>query len=501
MLHGDCLELLPTLKDLDACICDPPYHLTSIVKRFSNATEDDVYRNAELRKTFNQGASPFARQAKGFMGKQWDGGDIAFNVETWRLVYDALKPGAHLVAFGGTRTFHRMACAIEDAGFEIRDCLCWLYGTGFPKSHDISKAIDKHGGQQIAWFGPWFRKWREERGITQKQVAALFPSKSGNLTGCVANWELGFNLPTPEQFNAIRDAYGLPFATLEAAEREVLETRRDSGGRNVPILNADGARNYNITAPTTPEALKWQGWGTALKPAFEPIILARKPLSEGTVAANVLAHGTGAINIDACRIEADDAPEGRTRHGGGRAFAEGVCGFKQDAITTAPAGRWPANVCHDGSDEVEQAFAAFGEKGGGFGVRGSDAGNTMYGNGLGLNRPTTGQTVGFGDTGTASRFFYSAKASKADRAGSKHPTVKPQSLMRWLCRLVTPPGGTILDCFAGSGSTGAAAMREGFNSILIEREAEYVADIQRRIAQVEAEATTIITTAQMDMFA
>ncbi len=225
-LHcGDCLEILPTLAEnsIDACVTDPPYHLTSIVKRFGTD-------NAAPAQFGKDGA--YARAAAGFMGRKWDGGDVAFRVETWREVYRVLKPGAHLIAFGGTRTFHRMACAIEDAGFEIRDQIQWLYGSGFPKSHDVSKGIDRAAGAE-----------REVLGIA---------GKSGSERSCMAG----------------------DFA----------------GGE------------YLATAAATTAARQWEGWGTALKPACEPIVLARKPLSESTVAANVLKWGTGALNIDGCRV-------------------------------------------------------------------------------------------------------------------------------------------------------------------------------------------------------
>ncbi len=313
--NGDCLEVMGLLAltgtRVDSVVCDPPYHLASIVKRFSAA-------NAAPPKT-NGATGVYKRAAAGFMGKKWDGGDISFRPETWALAFDLLKPGGHLVAFSGTRTYHRMACAIEDAGFEIRDQLGWAYGTGFPKSH--------------------------------------------KLTGKVAGFD---------------------------------------------------------------------GWGTALKPAWEPIVLARRPLI-CTVAENVLKYGTGAINVDACRVGSEVLPA--------QIAGEAKLGTfeRKNMLTPERVGRFPANLLHDNSQEVQDVL------------------------------------------GKASRFFYSAKASKADRNGSKHPTVKPVSLMKWLTRLITPPGGTILDPFAGTGTTGHAATNQGFRSILIEREVEYFADIIQRL--------------------
>ena len=373
-----------------------------------------------------------------FMGRKWDY-DVP-SVDIWTECLRVLKPGGHLLAFAGTRTQHRMCVNIEDAGFEIRDMIAWVYGSGFPKSMNVGKAIDKHGGSSVAWFGPWFRKWRAERGITQKQVAALFPSKTGGLTGCVANWELGFNLPTPEQFNLIRDTFGLPFESINAAEREVTGRRSDGAG-NGSVVGLGSGRSmdteYDITAPATPEAQQWDGWGTALKPALEPITVARKPF-KGTVANNVLTHGTGAINIDGCRVGIADwgSRPPRTPNailGGG----------KGTNLTASEApdgmGRWPANLIHDGSDEVTELF------------------------------------------GDAQRYFYVPKCSKKDRDGSTHPTMKPTDLMAYLCRLVTPPSGIVLDPFMGSGSTGKAAMREGFSFIGIERDPEYYAIAEGRV--------------------
>jgi site-specific DNA-methyltransferase (adenine-specific) len=239
-----------------------------------------------------------------------------------------------------------------------------------------------------------------------------------------------------------------------------------------------GGANYERTdkgEPITPEAGAWRGWGTALKPAWEPICIARKPLI-GTVAGNVLAHGVGALNVDSCRVDGGERPliksDRRLEH---NTYGPGLGGF-QSAGTTA-LGRWPANVLHDGSEEVLQAFPeAPGQLAAA--SRSSDSRETqnVYG---AMQRGSNGASAR-GDTGSAARFFYCAKASKKDRADSKHPTVKPIALMRYLCRLVTPPGGLVLDPFAGSGTTGQAALDEGFRAVLIEREAEYIDDIRRR---------------------
>jgi DNA modification methylase len=411
-----------------------------------------------------------------FMGKRWDY-DVPSG-EVWAEGLRVLKPGGHLLAFAGTRTQHRMACRIEDAGFEIRDMIAWVYGSGFPKSLDVSKAIDKHGGQSVAWFGPWFRNWREAQGINQKQVAALFPSKTGNLTGCVANWELGFNMPTPEQFNLIRDTFGLPFESIQAAEREVVgQHETDMGGLGGERL---GQKGGDITAPATPEAQQWSGWGTALKPALEPITMARKPLT-GTVAANVLEHGTGALNVDGCRVG--------TEGGGGNGLGSHYdrLGNTEPLVrhsqASGPVGRWPANLIHDGSDEVVGLFPQ--QQSGGF-SQGMIQHSRTYNVAEGVQAERV-RDARAPDTGSAARFFYTAKAAKSDRDdGNTHPTVKPTDLMRYLCRLVTPPGGIVLDPFMGSGSTGKAAMLEGFEFIGIEREPSYHAIAEQRIGRAAA---------------
>lgn len=331
--NGDCLDILRGLPDcsVDAIVTDPPYGLA-------------------------------------FMGKRLDY-DVP-SVEVWAECLRVLKPGGHLLAFAGTRTQHRMAVRIEDGGFETRDMIAWVYGSGFPKSHDVSKAIDKAAGAEREVVGP---------------------NKFAHLN-CKEN----------------ATCYGT-------------------------------ASRPNETAPATDAARAWQGWGTALKPALEPITVARKPLS-GTVAANVLAHGTGALNIDGGRVAAEQGDEPlRWAHGRGMGFHGAEDRGRCEALTSP--GRWPANLIHDGSDEVT------------------------------------------GLLGDAARFFYCAKASKRDRdEGNIHPTVKPTDLMRYLCRLVTPPGGVVLDPFMGSGSTGKAALREGFRFIGIERDPDYIEIARARIA-------------------
>jgi len=366
LLHGNCLEVMATLdaESVDSIVTDPPYGLS-------------------------------------FMGKDWD--HSVPGEAFWREALRVAKPGAHLLAFGGSRTYHRLACAIEDAGWEIRDCIMWVYGSGFPKSHDVSKAIDREAGATTAW----------------------------------------------------------------------------------------------------------QGWGTALKPAYEPIIVARKPLI-GTVAANVQQYGTGAINVDGCRVETTD---NRDRLGSG---AKGSNGCYGDSVTynsySHTSGRWPANFIHDGSDEVMELFPVT-TSGNLQSKHVSRTTSSIYSGGW-AKSDNTGRSWG-NDSGSAARFFYCAKASKRDRdegldmfdvvrtggmqatadgsmltgsgnerttaRANHHPTVKPTDLMRYLCRLVTPSGGTVLDSFMGSGSTGKGATLEGFDFIGIEQNAEYLEIAKARI--------------------
>lgn len=418
---GDCLDVLPRLEEasIDSCCCDPPYHLTSIVKRFGSDTAAPAKpfgkSNMQDKTWVDPQAKQFVRLTKGFMGKQWDGGDIAFRPETWAAVHRVLKPGAHLLAFGGTRTLGRMQVAIEESGFEIRDCILWLYGSGFPKSHDVSKGIDRAAGAE-----------RETIGINEDYLRR---KPNGMKT-------------------AGASTYGYSQNQYETDAR--------------------------ITTPSTDAARQWSGFGTALKPACEIIVLARKPLI-GTVAQNVLAHGTGVLNIDGCRV----GPATDTRRPNGT-FPHSDDAWEPHLEIGGQnmQGRWPANVCHDGSEEVVAAFPdAPGQQGDVCGTEPSRPFGQIYGT---MSRDTLPFTARR-DSGSASRFFYTAKADSDDRLGSKHPTVKPLDLMQWLVRLVTPPGGTCLDPFAGTGTTGEAAFREGMKAILIEREPEYQDDIRRRM--------------------
>lgn len=442
-LHaGDCLDVIKTLADasVDSVVTDPPYGLA-------------------------------------FMAKHWDSAcakQVAFNPSFWSEVYRVLKPGGHVLAFGGTRTVHRLTCAIEDAGFEIRDMVAWLYGSGFPKSHDVGKQIDRRPGvERHPEFAADLRAAMAAKGFTNTFDVA--EKVVGRRTGAVANWQK-YQWPEARWWPALRDLLDMDEAKWGSviAEAERVKTGQRKSGDPVAWYGqaerGDGL--VDVTSPTSAGAKQWDGWGTALKPALEPITVGRKPLA-GTVAENVLAHGTGALNIAGCRVVSDARPliqsDRRLAH---NTYGPGLGGSK--AVGQTDLGRWPANLIHDGSDEVVAAFPESKD-----GVAGARSGTSeIAAVGLGAYSNAWG---GYGGQGSAARFFYNAKADSDDRIGSKHPTVKPVDLMRYLVRLITPPGGTVLDPFAGTGTTGEAAFYEGFRAVLIEREEEYRADIARRM--------------------
>jgi DNA modification methylase len=444
LLHGDCLERLRELPacSVDACVTDPPYGLS-------------------------------------FMGKKWDydvpGEDI------WRECLRVLKPGGHLLAFAGTRTQHRMAVRIEDAGFEIRDMIAWVYGSGFPKSMDVSKAIDKCNGETGRLLK--FTEWMRTTGLTARQVDKITGTNMGGHYLTAASQPA---IPTPALWALLRSHCGDVPEWVDQLVQRIEAEREVVGVCSVPIGHSfagetyqgegrTGSKTASITAPATPEAQQWAGWGTALKPALEPITMARKPFSS-TVAANVLEHGTGAINIDGCRVPGSYETRNRQNDGGNSMFGMGAGG---GAFVPAE-GRWPANLIHDGSDEVVGLFPeSKGQQGAISGKEPSGKTNAVYGEYQQRN-----ESEPRNDSGSAARFFYQAKCSKKDRGeGNTHPTVKPTDLMAYLCRLVTPPGGIVLDPFMGSGSTGKAAMLEGFRFIGIEREAEYLEIAKQRMQE------------------
>lgn len=569
IIEGDSREVLTEFADnsIDSCVTDPPYALVSISKRFGA-----------------EGAAPaqygkdgvYARASAGFMGKTWDTGKTAFDPAFWAEVLRVLKPGAHLLAFGGTRTYHRLACAIEDAGFEIRDCIYWHYGSGFPKSHNISKRLTADGAicscsenvrylrQSVDAADPLsggseadlqqgmqgsanrlqkrrppvavqpasddhLRRLRSDEGGTASvaeeggEADMLAPLQRHPALQRIgeAQWEHegqeGHPAVRPEQPGMEgRGDLSEPTRELRLGEIRPVPASPDLDGSQGRLRDGASAGNGRVDrapadedgdgASSGPSAAQqsevepgaladqpgsqtggvWpvcggcgkpivpDGLGTALKPATEPICVARKPLA-GTVAENVLVHGTGALNIDGCRVgwPGGKAPEiGTPGWGGPHKKSTAVPGQDGDTVERAgPSGlgRWPANIIHDGSDEV---LAAFPETISGAMKRevpGYDGDSVT-----GFMRGRSGPSNQYGDSGSASRFFYCAKASKKDRGdGNTHPTVKPTELMRYLCRLVTPPGGTVLDPFMGSGSTGVAAQDEGFSFTGIEADASY----------------------------
>ena len=451
LINGDCLEAMAALPDssVDAIVTDPPYGLS-------------------------------------FMGKAWDY-DVP-QVEVWREALRVLKPGGHLLSFFGSRTYHRGAVQIEDAGFEIRDQIMWIYGSGFPKSLDVSKAIDKCNGDPNRLHK--FTAWMRTTGVTARQLDQITDTNMGGHYLTAASQPA---IPTVALWKLIRPLCGDVPAWVDElvqrieAEREVVgnetKARSTSGKSALPTVGGETVyETWDITAPATDAAKQWDGWGTALKPAHEPVVMARKPLI-GTVAANVMEHGTGAINVDGCRVGTEAV---RKNTAGGLGYQGGEQITSGTGTTMHTDGRWPANVIHDGSDEVVELFPQADGMRRGTLRRGATTGLAMGAHGIyGEMQPMEVQ-AGYGDSGSAARFFYCAKANKADRGeGNTHPTVKPTDLMRYLCRLVTPPGGVVLDPFMGSGSTGKAALLEGFDFIGIERDPNYYEIAQQRVCDME----------------
>jgi len=411
LYNDDCLNAMRRLEDssVDSIVTDPPYGLTTNKKGGTGVA------SVNLESPYGRARIGTGNGSGGFMGMKWDS-DVP-SVEVWAECLRVLKPGGHLLAFAGTRTQHRMAARIEDAGFEIRDMIAWVYGSGFPKSHDVSKAIDKQAGVD-----------REDKfeGAFERRAG---PTGNKKCDAC-GKWLVS----------------GSPCQCPRPQDE-----------------------------PTTEAAKQWQGWGTALKPALEPITVARKPLA-GTVAANVLAHGTGAINVDVCRV-AGEPWKAVAPNAGGR--SGGILGKQSEHPGGDPHeyGRWPANLIHDGSDEVVAGFPV--TKSGTLTPDMIVKASTGWSGGSQADRV---KSSFFANEGSGARFFYCAKASKRDRDdGNTHPTVKPTDLMRYLCRLVTRPGGVVLDPFMGSGSTGKGAMLEGFQFIGCELSPEYFEIAKARI--------------------
>jgi DNA modification methylase len=467
LFWGDCIPIMAGMPadSVDAIVCDPPYSYS-------------------------------------FMGREWDRHDTPQVFQDWCLAWATeamrvLKPGGHLLAFGGTRTWHRLACGIEDAGFEIRDSIAWLYGEGFPKSRDVGKAIDRarHAQSDVLRATEWIARHTTAKAL---DAAAQTNGMGGHWTSQGAQAAV----PTAEQWHLISHLlpdppeWLLPLILPSRAPGEAWGQREKIGvgqyagrgrvasGSQVDV--GDSAMTV-ITAPATDAARQWQGWGTAMKPAHEPIVVARKPI-RGTVAGNVLEHGTGAINIDACRVAATDkakfpagiVSETESVYGSG----SGMYANRPRLDDPNPAGRWPPNVCldEDSAAELDGQSGTLTSGNMPYKLNDTPRQGAAYGT---LSAQTASPT--YGDSGGASRFFptfrYEAKASTAERptlGGKPHPTVKPIKLMQWLVRLVTPPHGVVLDMFAGSGTTGEAAVREGFEAILIEKDPDSLPLIRER---------------------
>jgi len=605
LINGDCIEELKKLPDnsIDSIVTDPPYHL-STVKRFSKKDSGD---------NWNVKSGVFHRGSKGFMGKEWDGGDIAFKPEVWYECLRVLKPGGHILSFGGTRTYHRMAVAIEDAGFEILDCIFWCYGSGFPKSHNIGKAVDKKMGNERIKTGEIKKHAQKGVAIAEERGAvgggAFGQAKEEEITKGNSKWE-GWG-------TALKPAVEpVVLGRKPLSEKTIAENvlKHGTGG-----LNIDGSRvgneerTYDLTmtsgnfettgggknkkqdkvtttgrfpaniildkeagkildeqsgdtgCSSNREKYKGKKYGKSvflgegpefnsptytdkggasryfkeisLKPEVEPVVLGRKPLSEKTIAENVLKHGTGGLNIDDSRVGneeiknsfAGNKETGFTEADNRTDSGKGLYSGKNKGETIVE-GRFPANFIHDGSDEVVDKFpenkaTAAGKKGSSGFASGYDG----------------DYEIPYGDSGSAARYFkeiegdrifYTAKASKSERnnglegfeekpsahsvadkcdkcgkflgasanvckceepervgisSKNNHPTVKPVKLMRYLIKLITPPNGTVLDPFMGSGTTGIAAKLEGFNFVGIEKEEEYIKIAEARIKNYKKE--------------
>lgn len=484
-LHlGDCRDVLPLLPDasVDAVCTDPPYEI-------------------------------------GFMGRGWDATGIAYDTDMWKQCLRVLKPGGYLLAFGATRTYHRLAVAIEDAGFEIRDSIHWIYGNGFPKGQDVGKNIDRKRNDRsdVLRVTAFLRQARIDAGVSIKAIDEEF-----GFNGMAGHWTAITNkaatVPTPDQWARLQQMLGFDSPEMDGiveqlnmrkgeigeawSQREVVGQRTTGcgTGRGAVALIHDNQNNRALTAPASEEARKWEGWNTALKPAHEPIVVARKSTGFNTTVANVLEHGTGAINIDACRIEVTDATYARNA-AGDRGHADNYtrqAEFRQAAGSANNLGRWPTNVVFGHSPDCTERCAdgcQVADLDGQTGVltSGAMAAGTRRANRSGYAgaMPATTGAATHGDCGGASRYFpafrYEPKAPASERPrlndGTMHTTVKPLDLMRWLVRLVTPPGGTVLDPFAGSGTTLEACVVEGFHGIGIEQHQPYADLCVKRLSK------------------
>ena len=531
LLLGDCLEQLKNIKDntIDSIVTDPPYGLSFMGKDW-----DKVKATKETKSQIVKGLGAGMKMTSHADNVEFGKWVAEWSAECLRV----LKPGGYMLAFGGSRMYHRLACGVEDAGFEIRDQIMWVYGSGFPKSHNISKQLDKRGGNNhlVSEVSQKLKEARESRAISKGEADKLFCDSTTNYMWFEGRKD-GVRLPDDASFEKICNEWSelKPYQDkIKSANREVIgQYEGDVGGLGGERL---GNKGGDITISATDVAKDWEGWGTALKPAHEPIVMARKPFS-GTVADNVLEWGTGGINIDGCRVGNEPIKvAGHPYESFNRETKdeEGQERNLQNNKDEYREGRFPANIIFD-----EEAGKILDEQSGerkGFASQNCNNQKLYGGNSLNKSATTRdGFKDGYNDTGGASRFFYCPKASKKDRdegveyvgqivkgrdegqdavsnpfklrpaigatyAGNQttskiganpdkptqpraniHPTVKPTDLMAYLIRLVTPKGGVVLDPFTGSGSTGKAAVREGMNFIGIEREEEYFEIAKQRI--------------------
>ncbi len=511
ILQGDCIKEMKKMEEnsIDAIITDPPYGLEFMGKdwdkfgisegRAKRLTGSDSKGTGDRFFDHREGASERGRYSEMTIPEKTS---MQMFMQVWAIeCLRVLKPGGFLLAFGGTRTYHRLVCGIEDAGFEIRDTIMWLYGSGFPKSLNIGKQVDKLNGKRQEEFialGKYIKKQRLKLKLAQSEISKNFPSKTGGLTGCVSNWEKGCNVPTKKQWIILKEKLKLDnkfdyIIEREEAEREVIgkdgrgELKEDMFfSQNIEKAKEKGKSigygEWDLTKAKLPEAKQWEGWETALKPACEPIVVARKPLSEKNVALNVLKWGTGGINLDDCRIGSEIIKEHKL---GDTSLMGGLSGKSEQGgyISLEHQGRFPTNIILD--EEAGKLMPDDMEE---------------YDN---LKQQTLMGEVLEPENKSASRFFYCAKASKSERnfgceemedkttddgrevvsnrphqrgttqRKNNHPTVKPIKLMEYLVKLVSKEGATVLDPFLGSGTTLIACVKLGRKGIGIEKEAEY----------------------------
>lgn len=466
ILHGDCLDRLKELPDnsVDSCVTDPPYGLSK---------EPDI--SEVLTKWLN--GEEYDHGHGGFMGKAWD--SFVPHPDIWSEVFRVLKPGGHALVFAGTRTQDLMTISLRMAGFEVRDVIEWLYFSGFPKSMDVSKSLDKRERGRL--ITQKIKHFRESRGLSMTELANLVGVGANN----IHDWEVGGHSPGERRWNDIKLKLGVSDEEEKAFEREKVGEKAWSNSANHFVPGEDHTERVNlgITAPATELARKWDGWGTSLKPSHEPIIVVRKPLVDAdtgrklTVADCVEKYGTGAVNIDGCRIASDDdtgRPQGRDIRGGN--FGGGAEDKKSDLVTVGhEAGRFPANAITTEADAFYSKYFNVTPQELSKKASKKDRNSDWQGEEIDL----TPREAKYFDGGS----FEGGGFNNGRKVANNHPTVKPTDLMAWLVRLVTPVGGTVLDPFAGSGSTLVAAKREGFGFIGIEREAEYVEIIEARTGE------------------